>query len=153
MADVPYQNATSGAAAREEISKLLRRIGCDKIGFMDEYADSSLLLAFEHRGRMIQMRASAKGWAAWFLRENPWSSTRRVTKAQWEAKALAQGMMAINSIVRDWCKGQVTAIECGVVTVEAAFLAHIVTARGQTIIETIECSHLLPPPKEDANGR
>ena len=71
MADVPYTNASSGAAAREEIKKLLRRIGCDRIGFMDEYSTSSLLLEFEHHGRPVQMRANAKGWAAWFLRENP----------------------------------------------------------------------------------
>lgn len=34
MADIPYSNATSGAQAREEITKLLRRMGCDKVGIV-----------------------------------------------------------------------------------------------------------------------
>ena len=29
----PYAGASSGAAAREEISKVLRRFGCESIGF------------------------------------------------------------------------------------------------------------------------
>jgi len=29
----------------------------------------------------------------------------------WEQSALAQGHVAVNSILRDWIKGQVTAIE------------------------------------------
>jgi hypothetical protein len=74
LGEIPYSSATSGAAARDEIVRMLRRIGCDRIGFMDEYAEGCVLLAFEHRGRPVQMRASARGWAAWFLRENPWTS-------------------------------------------------------------------------------
>jgi hypothetical protein len=33
---VPYASATSGTKAREETSKVLERLGCEKIGFMDE---------------------------------------------------------------------------------------------------------------------
>ena len=148
MADVPYARATSGADAREEITRILRRIGCDRIGFMDEYADASVLMAFEHRGRPIQMRASAKGWAAWFLRENPWTVRRKCTNPEWKAKALAQGMIAVNSILRDWCKGQVTAVECGIMPAEAVFLAHMVTTSGQAVLELLDDKKMLPPPKE-----
>ena len=34
---VPYENATSGARAREEITALLRRMGCESVGFMDDF--------------------------------------------------------------------------------------------------------------------
>ena len=148
MSDVPYSNATSGAAAREEITRLLRRIGCDRIGFMDEYADASVLLAFEHRGRPIQMKASARGWAAWFLRENPWTTRRKCTGREWSDRALKQGMIAVNSILRDWCKGQVAAIECGIMPAEAVFLAHMVTNSGQTVLEVLDAQKMLPAPKE-----
>jgi len=47
----PYENATSGVAARHEIIKVLRRVGCDSIGFMDDFEKHELLLAFRHRGR------------------------------------------------------------------------------------------------------
>jgi len=41
---------------------VLRRFGCEEIGFMDKYADQEVLLHFKHRGRQVQLRASAKGW-------------------------------------------------------------------------------------------
>ena len=46
---VPYATATSGERAREEIRKLLQRFGCDSVGFMDEFTEQRLLLAFEWR--------------------------------------------------------------------------------------------------------
>jgi thiamine biosynthesis lipoprotein ApbE len=64
MAAIPYEKATSGAAARDEISRLLRRMGCESVGFMDQFDRHSVTLAFQHRGRPIQLEASAKGWAA-----------------------------------------------------------------------------------------
>lgn len=148
MTDIPYAKASSGAAAREEITRLLRRIGCDRIGFMDEYASGCVILAFEHRGRAVQMRASAHGWANWFLRENPWSSRRTSTQSQWQKKALDQGMVAVNSILRDWCKGQVVAIECGLFPAEAAFFAHMLTNDGRPLIERVAENNLLPAPKD-----
>jgi hypothetical protein len=64
---VPYASATSGTKAREETSKVLERLSCEKIGFMDELKEHAVLLQFTHRGRTVQLRASAKGWAQMFL--------------------------------------------------------------------------------------
>jgi hypothetical protein len=68
---IPYSSATSGDRAREEVVKVLRRFGCEKIGFMDDHAKHEVTLAFEHRGRPVQLRASAKGWAQMWLKANP----------------------------------------------------------------------------------
>ncbi|MEO1206411.1 MAG: hypothetical protein AAFV45_08760, partial [Pseudomonadota bacterium] len=67
-ATVPYENASSGAKAREEITSLLRRMGCESVGFMDDFESYTVLLAFKHRGRDVQLRASAKGWAQMYLK-------------------------------------------------------------------------------------
>lgn len=149
MPDIPYANATSGMKAREEAEALLRRIGCDRIGWMNEYADHSVLLAFEHKGRSVQMRASARGWAAWFLKENPWTSRRSVSAERWKEKALAQGMVAVNSILRDWCKGQVTAIECGLFPAEAAFFAHMLAHDGRPLLRHVSEMRLLGGPAKE----
>lgn len=140
---VPYASATSGDAARGEITKLLRRMGCESVGFMDNFEQKTVLLAFKHRGRGIQFEASASGWARWFLREVPWNNRMRKTKAQHEAAALEQGMIAVNSILRDWVKGSVTAVECGLMTVDAMFLAHMTTNDGRRVIDRIGESNLL----------
>src|SRR5947209_660836 len=102
MASVPYAGATSGATARDEITKVLRRFGCESVGFMDDFDKHEVLLAFKHRGRPIQLRASAKGWAQMYLKANPWSGRRRGSKVDHEQAALRQGHVAVNSILRDW---------------------------------------------------
>lgn len=143
---VPYAGATSGASARAEITKLLQRFGCESVGFMDEFSDHSVLLAFKHRGRDVQLRASAKGWAQMYLKENPWNSRRRDKKHEYEQAALRQGQIAINSILRDWVKGQLTAVECGVLSFEAVFMPHMLTNDGRPLIERVQEAKILPPP-------
>jgi hypothetical protein len=133
---VPYENATGGQAARDEISKILRRFGCESVGFMDDYQNHEILLAFVHRGRPVQLRASAKGWAALYLREHPYSYSRsRKSKAEHEQAALVQGSKAINSILRDWVKGQVTAVECGILSFEAVFMPYMLTSDGTPLYQ------------------
>jgi hypothetical protein len=110
---------------------------------MDDFQNASLLLAFQHRGRKVQLVASAKGWADWYLRENPWTVRHRKTKQEYEKQALEQGLIAVNSILRDWVKGSVTAVECGLMPVEAVFLAHTVTNDGRTMIDRVNETNLL----------
>jgi len=144
---VPYETATSGQKARDEITKLLHALGCERIGFMDDFADGTVLLQFSHRGREVQLKGSAYGWAQMFLRMKPYSTRQRKTRKDYEQAALRQGLVAVNSILRDWVKGQVTAIECGVLPFEQAFMPHIITDNGRPVYERIlESGNLLPPP-------
>jgi hypothetical protein len=143
---VPYESATSGAAAREEITKLLRRLGCERVGFMDDFGESSVLLAFVHRGRPIELRASAKGWAAMYLKEHPHTYRSRKTRQEYEAAALKQGLIAVNSVLRDWTKGQVVAVECGILSFEEVFLGQMLLSDGSRLIDSAQ--RLLPAPKE-----
>lgn len=143
---VPYEGATSGMKARDELTRILKNFGCENVGFMDDFAEGTVLLAFRHRGRSVQLKASAKGWATMWLKENPYSSARKSSRVQWEAKALAQGLIAVNSILRDWVKGQVTAVETGILSFEAVFVAHMLTSDGRSVLERIQSENLLPPP-------
>jgi hypothetical protein len=131
----PYSGATSGVAARDEITRLLRRFGCSSIGFMDNYNEHEVLLAFEHRGRQMHLRVSAKGWAAMYLREHPYNYRHKGGEQRHRERALAQGQIAVNSILRDWIKGQLVAIECGVLSFEQVFMPYLVTHDGRTIAE------------------
>jgi len=144
---VPYENATSGAAARDEITRLLRRFGCESVGFMDDFAEQSVLLAFTQRGRQVQLRASAKGWAQMYLKAKPRSSRSRRTEGEYRQQALQQGMIAINSILRDWVKGQVTAVECGILSFETVFMPYMLTSDGRPLIEHVIEAKLLPAPQ------
>jgi hypothetical protein len=145
-AGTPYASASTGIKAREEITKILRRLGCESIGFMDVYEKHEVLLAFTHRGRQVQLTASAKGWAAVWLKENAHSPRCRRSRVEYEQDALRQGHVAVNSILRDWVKGQVTAIECGILSFEAVFMPFMLTHDGRPLMERV--SELLPKPDE-----
>ncbi len=125
---------------------MLQRFGCDSVGFMDDFAKNSVLLAFKHRGRDVQLKASANGWAQMYLKENPWNSRRKGQRHEYEQAAVAQGLIAINSILRDWVKGQLTAVECGVLSFEAVFMPHMLTNDGRPLIERVQEAKLLPQP-------
>lgn len=143
---VPYASAKSGAAARQEITKMLAKFGCESVGFMDNFADGSVILAFKHRGRPVQLEASGKGWAALYLREHPWTFRRRGIRANYEKAALEQGQIAVNSILRDWVKGQLTAVECGMMPFEAVFAVHMLLPDGTRVIDHIDKTLRLAPP-------
>ena len=135
---VPYAGATSGAKARDDIIKILRIFGCESVGFMDEFETKTLILQFTHRGKNVQLKASAQGWATAYLQENPWTDRRRLTEFEWEERALRQGTIAVNSILRDWIKGQVTAMETGILTFNHIFMPHMLADDGRTMLEHVE---------------
>ena len=85
---IPYASATSDMKAREEIKKLLRRFGCEEIGFSDSFEKHECLLYFKYRGREVHLRASAKGWAQLFLKEHPWTYKHRRQRVEYEQAEL-----------------------------------------------------------------
>jgi hypothetical protein len=144
----PYAAASSGVKARDEVIKILRRFGCESVGFWDDFDKHEIVLAFKHRDRPIQLRASAKGWAAMYLKANPYTARRRASRMEHEAAALRQGYIAVNSILRDWIKGQTVAVECGILSFEAIFMPFMIGRDGRTLMEHAELQNLLPAPQE-----
>lgn len=141
---LPYENSTSGDKALGEIQKLLRGFGCNKFGSMVDDAVGELMVQFEYRGKMVSVKASFNGYAAAWLKEHPYSSRMRCTKIEHERKAKDIAGIAVYSILRDWIKGQITAIETGILSFEGAFLGQILLPSGQTILEHTQQSQLLP---------
>lgn len=141
---LPYENSTSGERSLGEIQKLLRGFGCNKFGSMVDDAAGEVLVQFEHRGRPVSVKASIKGYAAAWLRSHPYTYRMRNTQKEHERKALDIASVAVYSILRDWIKGQITAIETGILSFEGAFLGQILLPTGRTVLEHVENSNLLP---------
>jgi hypothetical protein len=141
---LPYENSTSGERALGEIQKLLRGFGCNKFGSMVDDSEGSILVQFEYRGRPVSVKASIKGYAAAWLREHPYTYRTKATKAQHERKSMDIASVAVYSILRDWIKGQITAIETGILTFEGAFLGQILLPTGRTVLEHATEAQLLP---------
>lgn len=143
MKSLPYSSASS-RKARDDISTMLQRFGCESVGIMDDYANHDVILAFRHRGVNMQMHASAKGWAQAWLKENPWSGHRRTPRIDYEQAALKQAHFAVNSMLRDWVKAQVSIIETGILSFEAVFMPYMLTTDGRPLIERVKESNMLP---------
>ena len=143
MGALPYENATSGERAMEEINKILRTFGCAKIGNWVDHEKGTLTVQFEHKGRPVQVTASVNGYAAAWLKHNPYSYRTRATRQQHEQRAKDVARVAIYSILRDWIKGQVTAIETGILSFEGAFLGQIMLPNGRTVLEHAQEHQLL----------
>ena len=148
--NLPYEAATSGEKAVNDMQKILRAFGCGKFGQMMDYDAGELLVQFEYRGRPVSVKASINGYAAAYLREHPYNYSRmKSTKEQHERKAKTIASTAVYSILRDWIKGQITAIETGVLSFEGAFLGQILLPNGRTVLEHAQTANLLPAPKEE----
>ena len=145
---IPYANATSGDKALGEIQKLLTAFGCNKFGNWTDHDRDTVGVQFEYRGRVVQVEASARGWAKWYLSKEPYNYQRRGTQQEYEAKWLRQGHIAVYSMLRDWIKGQITAVESGILSFDAAFLGQIMLPSGQTVLEHISAQELLPAPED-----
>lgn len=146
---LPYENATSGNNAIREMQKTLRAFGCQSFGHMLDYSTGELLVQFEYRGRKVSVRANANGYAAAWLKEHPHTNRTRATAKEHQAKAKEIAEVAVYSILRDWIKGQVTAVETGILSFEAAFLAQIMLPSGQTVLDHVTESKALPAPSQE----
>lgn len=132
---LPYENATSGSGALDEIRKILTRFGCARFGTMTDNDAGELIVQFTYRSRDVTVKASFRGYAAAWLREHPYGPNHRKTRQQHETRALDQAQVSVCSILRDWIKGQITAVEVGILTFEGAFLGQILLPSGRTVLE------------------
>jgi hypothetical protein len=144
---LPYETATAGDRALAEAQRMLSKFGCQQFGTMIDAERGCTLVQFKYRGRQISLEANWKGYAAAWLKAHPrpnrWNGP---TTAQWDFKALEVAKVAVCSVLRDWIKGQITAIECGVLSFDAVFMPHMLLPDGTRLIDRVQ-DKLLPPPE------
>jgi hypothetical protein len=143
---LPYETATSGDKALVDLQKTLAKFGCQSFGTMTDAERGCTVVQFKHRGRVVSLEASWKGYAAAWMKAHPYKYSTRGTRQDHEQKALKQAQTSVCSVLRDWVKGQVTAVECGVMSFEAVFMPHMLTNNGSRLIDRIQAENLLPAP-------
>lgn len=143
---LPYESATSGERALAELQRTLEKFGCSSFGSMIDAERGVTIVQFRHKGRTVSLEASWKGYAGAILKNNPYTYSKKGTRQEYERKALEQGRVSVCSVLRDWVKGQVTAVECGIMSFEAVFMPHMLLPSGQRVIDRVQSENLLPPP-------
>jgi hypothetical protein len=146
---LPYENASSGKRAIAEVERILRAFGASSFGCMEDFDKGEIIIQFTWRERSVTVRASGRGYAALWLRRHPWTYRMRISSRDHEHRGLKLGQTAVYSIARDWIKGQITAVETGMLSFEGAFLGQIMLPSGETVLERIERDDMLklPPPQ------
>lgn len=125
------------------MQRILRTFGASSFGVMEDFAAGEVIVQFVWRDRRVTIKASAKGYAAAWLKHHPWNYRMKVSGKQHEQRAMKQANISVYSILRDWIKGQITAVEVGMLSFEGAFLGQILLASGETMLERIERTKML----------
>jgi len=142
---IPYETATAGDRALNEMQKTLAAFGCQSFGTMIDNERQILVVAFKWRDRQVQLEASWKGYAAALLKGKRLGYGAERTRR--EQKALEQARISVCSVLRDWVKGQTTAVECGVLSFETAFMPHMLLKDGRRVIDAAQSAGVLPAPE------
>lgn len=148
---LPYENTRAGAGALTEAEKILRKFGCTNFGVMTDWDRGVVICQFAWKDRRVHIEASWRGYAELWLKEHPFTHRSRKTRDEHMTEAKRRGEMAVPSILRDWIKGQVTAIEIGLMPFEHAFMPHMLTFDGTRLADRM--APLLNAPMEQKNGR
>jgi hypothetical protein len=145
---LPYETATAGDKALVELQRTLAKFGCQSFGTMTDAEKGATIVQFKWRNQTISLEASWKGYAAAWLKNHPYKYSTRCTRQEHEQKAMVQAQKSVCSVLRDWTKGQITAVECGVMSFEAAFMPHMLLSSGERVIDRVKADNLLPAPEE-----
>lgn len=114
---------------------------------MTDAENGETIVQFKWHNRTVSLRASWKGYANALLKAHPprgygTQRQRAIDRAHEQAK------ISVCSVLRDWTKGQITAVECGVMSFEAAFMPHMLLPTGERVIDRVQSEKMLPAPDE-----
>lgn len=147
-ASLPYESSTARAPLAE-LQSVLEKFGCSMFGTAKDSERGVTMVQFKYRNRNVSVEASWKGYATAWLKAHPWSYNGRTTKEEHHQRALRQAQVSVECCLRDWIKGQTVAVECGVMSFEAAFFSHLLLPSGQRVIDRVQADNLLPPPDDE----
>jgi hypothetical protein len=135
---IPYETSTAGDRALNQLQQTLAKFGCQSFGTMIDNEKGETIVQFKWRNRMVSLNASWHGYANALIKN----------KSMNREKAIAQAKISVCSVLRDWTKGQITAVECGVMSFETAFMPHMLLSTGERVIDRVKADNLLPAPEE-----
>lgn len=145
MKALPYESATAGDRALQELQRVLEGFGCQNFGTMIDNERQVVIVAFKWRERQVHMEASWKGYAVAWTKRHPWHYSRsRKTRQEYDQAALEQGRVSVCSVLRDWVKAQTVAIECGILQFEEVFMPHMLLGDGRRVIDAAREAKVLP---------
>jgi hypothetical protein len=131
----PYEDSRAGEGALIETQKILAKFGCESFGTMVDAERGVTIVQFKYRGRTVSMEASWTGYAAALKKARPYNYRMRGTRADYDERLLKKAKVAVCSVLRDWVKSQITAVECGIMSFDAVFMPYMLLSHGKRLVD------------------
>ena len=130
MSRYAQNTSVSVSKSKAEIEDTLNRYGCS--GFASGYKDDLAFIAFEMSERQCKFILPMPPKSDYSKTEKGKNRTADATHKAWE-QACRQRWRALALAI----KAKLEAVECGIVTFDQEFLAHIVGPNGRTVGQTV----------------
>jgi len=132
MSRYATQTTVSVTKSKVEIEETLQRYGCS--GFISGWSEDQAMIAFQMNERHIKflLPMPAKTLEEFTCTETGRERAPDAAHSAWE-QGCRQRWRALALAI----KAKLEVVECGIVTFDQEFLAHIVTADGQTVGQQI----------------
>ena len=114
----------SVARSQDRIRTLLARFGASGFSVSEDFKTGDGQLTFVYKDMPVILSVSASRYAKVKMENEPWTSRRRCTEEEYEAKLTEEGAKGIWRAAETWIKAQLEGVEFGFITFEDAFLAH-----------------------------
>ena len=138
----------SVARSQERIRKMFMRYGVEAFQFSEAPLHGALQVSFQWRGLNIRLPFSVEALTVALLADEPWSSRRRSTRDEYEAKLRHTASQTIWRHVENWLKAQFDAIDTGIIGFAEAFMGGVVDNQGRCLRDVV-----VPHLTEFAEGR
>lgn len=149
MSKLPYTNSKCNPVqAQARIQKLLIKFGVDKISFTLDVKRGELAISFVYKGYPVRLPVNYAALADRYLAEDPYTTRKMTSKAEWIAAKQEIASRAAYSILEDFLKGSITMVDMGVLPFEDIFIGSFVHASGRRLGDI-----LMPQLTEFIHGR
>lgn len=128
---VSWDTTTSSEKSQMDIIGVLSRFGCSEFGFI-RYDDGAVAVTFKHEGIPIRIKVDPARLVARVLKEKPYGSRTRGTRADYEAKVHTQAIRVTYRNLHDLLKVMLNQAESDLIDFKTLMLPFIVI--GKTVV-------------------
>ena len=119
---------------------MLQEFGTSQFLYREDFdsEDGNLIFVeFRYNTYPVSFKLSVDSIAKTFLEENPWTSRRKCSEAEWVDKAVEQSKPEAMKMLVDHVSAMMDAVMYGGVEFEALFLSYFKLKDGQTVGEKL----------------
>lgn len=138
MSKLPYSSSKANPIqAQARIRQMLLKFGVDRLRFDEDMLKHEIKVEFIYKGLPVSMPINTDKLAAVYLKDDPWTARKRMSRQAWEAKTSRIAQNAAFSILEDFLKGHIMVVEMGVFSFEEIFLSYFRDSQGRRLGEVL----------------